>query len=242
MREPAMRNNTYDRKGSGSFRMIGRVGMATLTGAMAAIALSAALHSAPVLAQTTEVWVHTTVADFSGCGIPNGASVTNIDGGEVRLPALVEDYFDQSTLSTTLWSGSATVISGGIVTVDATGFRSVASITQTDLPVAFEGRILFSDPVSGTGWADVGFGKPGQVSGPSNALFITDGSGNVYANDYQPGTSGPQRTQITGFDWTEYQDFRLVLDTDQADYYVNDSLEVFHYLTTPMTMPLHLWF
>jgi hypothetical protein len=236
-----MRNNTCDRKGSGISRIIGRIGTSTLVGTAAVVLLFATLHSAPVLSKTTEVWMHTTVADFSGCGMDNGASVTNIDGGEVRLPTLVEDYFDEAPLDTTRWIEGYTpvTITGGIAAVDGSSIRSVVSVTE--VPAAVEGRIRFDEPGVGTGWADFGLGKEDQIPGPSNALFISDGDGNVYANDYQPGTTSPQRTQISGFDWTEYHDFRFVLDTDQVDYYVDGSQEVIHTLNTPMTMPMYLW-
>jgi VCBS repeat-containing protein len=223
--------------------MIGRGGIKTLLRVIAAAVFFATLHSAPVLSQPLreDVWIHTTVEDFSGCGIDNGASVTNIAGGEVRLPALVEDYFDQSPLDTTKWTGNAS-ITGGILTVDASNIRSIASVDEDDLPVAVEGRVRFVEPGVGSGWGDYGLGKESQVAGVPNVLFLSDGDSNVYANDYQPGDTAPQRTQITGFDWAEYQDVRFVLYSDQVDYYVNGSLEVSHTLTTPMTMPMYLWF
>ena len=208
----------------------------------------------PALAQSgSGPWIHSTVGDFSGCSILTGTSVTNVSGGEVRLAALVEDYFDGSSLDTNLWdvvysnpgNPREPEVLSGTITVDGTGVRSVASVTAGDLPLAVEGRIRFAQPGVGTSFGDFGLGDFDEVAwtetGDSNALFITDDASIVSANDFQPDAGAPQRDQINGFNWEQFQDVRLVLSTNQVDYYVNDVLQVSHTLATPLAMPMYLW-
>ena len=203
--------------------------------------------------------LQTNLADFAGCGLNTNISVTNMNGGEVRLAALTEDYFDGPTIDTTRWVtgignngfGSAPIItdtafSTGTLIVDASWVSSTVSINSADLPVAVEGRVRFVEPGVGTGFGDFGLGDVNDVNwtgnGDSNALFITLDQNDVYANDYQPTQGSLQRTPINGFDWQQFQDVRLVLNTNQVDYYVNGILQTSHTLAEPLATPLYLWF
>ena len=230
MHKRARREIAHARSGSGSLVRVTRIrksatktiAIAVLIAALVGVQYLPAAYNPRALAQTSQAWVQTTVADFSGCGISNGASVTNVDGGEIRLPALVEDYFDGSTLDTTRWyepdGPLSAIVMGGLCTINASSIRSVASVGDADLPVAVEGRIRFGDPNGGSGWGDFGLGKEDEVPGPPNVLFISDDLANVYANDYQPGAASPQRTQIANFDWAGFQNVRFVLYADRVDY------------------------
>ncbi len=203
--------------------------------------------SRPVLAQTSGAWSHSTVQDFNSCSALTDTSITNLSGGEIRLAAPLEDYFDGPSLDSGRWVTN--VINGGyvvpptfndgILILDGRWISSTLPITS--FPVVVEGRLRFSEPEVGTAWADVGLAKVTQIPGPPNALFISDNSGNVFANDYQPGASQPQRTLINGFDWNTFHNIRLELDTNQVDYYVDGQLVVNHALATPLTPPFHLW-
>lgn len=191
----------------------------------------------------------TSVVNFSDCSTLDNTSVTNLAGGEIRLAALVEDYFEADSLDTSKWvTGHENAgyivpprLEDGLVIVDGGWISATTAISSAHLPVVVEGRARFAEPGRGTGWGDIGLAKITQIPGPPNTLFISDNDGHVYANDYQPGAGGPQRTIINGFDWTQFHDFRFVLDTNHADYYVDGQLQVSHPLSTPMIMPMYLW-
>jgi hypothetical protein len=153
----------------------------------------------------------TSVANFSSCSVLDNTSIANIDGGEIRLAARMEDYFDESAVNSSRWTTGVVnsgyvvppVLQNGSITIDGSWLRSTASVGASDLPVAVEGRVRFSEPGRGTGWGDVGLAKFSQIPGAPNALFLTDNSGNNFANTYQPGAGAPTRNQINGFDWTQ---------------------------------------
>ena len=83
-------------------------------------------------AQGLGPFVDTTVADFSTCSTRTATAVTNTGGGEVRLVASVEDYFDGPGVDTSIWwpetySGASTtpVVNGGILTVNSSAVVSL---------------------------------------------------------------------------------------------------------------------
>ncbi|NJN98414.1 MAG: hypothetical protein HC875_32140 [Anaerolineales bacterium] len=220
-------------------------------------------QSSPALAQGGNSWSHTTTQDFNSCGpVLSNTSVTTAAGGEVRLTALIEDYFDETTLNSTRWitgtgtggNGIPPRIENGVLLVNRSWISSTTSITQTDLPVAVEGRVRFISPsqIPGIdGFVDVGLGDAANVnvtkSLDSNALFITDANNVVMVNSYQPGyypdTSGRQRETVTGFDWTQFHDIRIEVASNQVNYYVDGIFQRTHLLSTSLTaIPLHLWF
>ncbi|NJN99688.1 MAG: hypothetical protein HC875_39100 [Anaerolineales bacterium] len=192
----------------------------------------------------------------------SGSSVANVSGGEVRLAALVEDYFDGTSVNTSRWVigignggfGTPPRIENGVLIVNASSISSTTPITAASLPVAVEGRVRFISPnqqAGINGFVDVGLGDALDVavvrSNDANALFITDQDNLVYANDFQPGfypnLSGRQRTLISGFTWSQFHDIRLVVNSNRVDYYVDGVLQTSHTLTTPLTaIPLYLWF
>jgi len=53
----------------------------------------------------------TSVADFGACTLPTGLTVSNLAGGELRLAASFEDYFDQAPTAQNwqwgTWDGSS---------------------------------------------------------------------------------------------------------------------------------------
>jgi PKD repeat protein len=217
----------------------------------------------PALAQGTGTWNHSTLSDFSSCGnaVLNGTSVTNASGGEIRLAALIEDYFDGSVINSARWVtgignagyGVPPQIKNGAAVVNSSWISSTLAVTTTDLPLAIEGRARFLDP-NGTpgllGYVDLGLGDVEDVSvtkiNDANALLITLENNNVYANDFQPGsfpdTSGRQRSLISGFGWAQFHDFRILVAANQVDYYIDGVFQVSHTLGTPLTaIPLYLW-
>jgi hypothetical protein len=218
--------------------------------------------STPVLAQGGNSWTHSLVQDFSSCSILSNTSITNTADGEIRLAARIEDYFDGATINSTRWVtglgnngfGTAPRLENGVLIVNASWISSTLAVNASDLPVAVEGRVRFISPTQQAGiegFVDVGLGDVQDVNvtkaSDANALFITGQNNVVYANDFQPGyypdTNGRQRTQITGFDWTQFHTIRLVVYSNRVDYYVDGVLQTSHNLGTPLTqIPLYLWF
>ena len=58
-------------------------------------------------------WADTSLADFSGCTTLTNTVVTNVAGGEVRLAATMEDYFDGAALSASRWISQTLFTWGG---------------------------------------------------------------------------------------------------------------------------------
>jgi hypothetical protein len=209
--------------------------------------MSASLGVDLARAQGVGPWTHTTVADFDGCSQLAGTSIANINGGEVRLSAVVEDYFDGPVVDGTIWysetySGQTTwpYQSNGILTTDSSAV--VTNYTDDSPYLDVEGRLQFA-PDGLDGVADFGLGYPNLITFQVNALFITDGSGNLFANNLRDGLGLPrQRTPITGVDLTQFHDFRIELMPTQVNYYVDGVLRVTHAQTTLLTFtPMGLW-
>lgn len=222
--------------------------IASLSIVVAMLALNGASHNpSPVVAQGIGPWTHTSVADFSGCSQTTDTFIANVDGGEVRLAAAVEDYFDGPNVDETKWysdtySGQSTspYQSGGVLTVNSS---AVVSLFTDDSPyLDVEGRVQFG-PDGLTGVADFGLAYPYQVNYLVNALFITDENGYLHANNLREGLGLPnQRTQITGVDLTQYHDYRIEVAPAEVNFYIDGALRVTHPQTTPLTFnPMGLW-
>ncbi|MFQ5421611.1 MAG: hypothetical protein ACE5EY_14760, partial [Anaerolineae bacterium] len=223
--------------------------LALAIGVLLALALP---HPGKALAQggTNGTITHTTGTDFAaGCAILTDTEATSYGDGEIRLIPLLADHFEGSQLNTTMWLSDSVnsgigifpVVGSSIVTLENSWIRSQEAFSPSR--IALTAKVQFGSP--GTGWADLGFGKPGQVSGYPNILFITDGSGNLYANSNHPDNGGePTRHLITGVNVADFHIFRLVVDDWQTiDYYVDGLQRRTHAFATPVfTQPAYIWF
>jgi hypothetical protein len=190
-------------------------------------------------------WSHTSVAHFTGCSTLNNTVVANANGGEVRLVAILEDYFDGPTVNNTIWrsetyGGPAPSQSNGILTVNASAVAS--RYTQNSQTMEAEGRLQFA-PNGLSGIADFGLSDPYQITYEANALFIVDANGDLYANNLRNSVGLPlQRTLITGVDLTQYHDFRISVAPTEVNFYVDGVLRVTHAQPTPLFIsPKALW-
>ena len=114
-----------------------------------------------------------TVSDFSGaCPVLPGvaaqpgltdAIVSSANGGEIRLRATVEDYFDGSQIDATQWitgysnpsyQYEAPIVGSGVLTLYGSYLRSQTVLTETTSPRFFEARAQF-----------VGGGLPSPTNG-----------------------------------------------------------------------------
>lgn len=203
--------------------------------------------------------VQTTVTDFQDCApvknvtIPGGiltdVTITPGADGEIRLQALLEDYFEVDQVNPDLWFvtnnpgyGNYPLVDSGVITHLNSGIRSQMTFDQPR--VAVEARVRFGDPK--TGFADLGFGKPDKVAGPPNWLFITTNESPFpIANAYHPNNfpNGPQRQVINDVPTADYHNYRIVVeDWTRADYFVDGMLRDTKIYTTPVfTQPAYVW-
>jgi hypothetical protein len=203
------------------------------------VAVSVLLARQPsvVLAQGSgaRTITHTITSDFDVCTVlPSTMNrvftdsvASSADGGEIRLAALLEDYFDGTEVNTATWviterySGPP-VVGGGFLTMVNSGVRSVISV-----PVSarvFQARARMQQPGGETGWGDIGFGRrvvPGSYSvDEAHRLFITDDSNRVYANAVDDGGTRYDEL-IEGVDLTQFHLFEIEWDATATYYYID---------------------
>lgn len=149
-------------------------------------------------------FTQTTATDFSGActaltgSIPTpvlaSTTVSPVNGGELRLAATLEDYFDGTEVDLTRWiTGTAqafytstVVVAGGYVILDGTYLRSVQNFQSTQ-PRFFEARVRNRVlETQSVGWTDVGFYREDPpLAGifPATSayrIFVTRDDGSVY--------------------------------------------------------------
>jgi hypothetical protein len=115
--------------------------------------------------------VHNLAGEFLACSTaPTSVVVSNAGGGELRLPATLEDYFDGNPIDSTRWlTGYAKPwyttqparSVNGILTLEGTYLRSTASFLQPRR--FFEARALLRPTGLDTGWTDLGFVREGEI-------------------------------------------------------------------------------
>lgn len=195
---------------------------------------------------------HTTVADFGAdCSVLPGSfpapgltnvSLSPVNGGELRLAATVEDYFDDTQIDSNRWlSGTKVggfqtetpVISSGRLILDQNWLRSQVGFSGT-VPVRFfeasaRLRVDGQDP----GWPDLGFYREYPPSHPQSLdpatalrLFIQAnwpaGGLHAYARDGITGEEPPGvLVDEDDDDLSQFNRFRIEWDTTETRYYLN---------------------
>lgn len=226
----------------------------------------AAVLPIEILAQggPDSIITHTTINDFDSCSILVGSAnreltdvtLSPINGGEIRLVPLLEDWFDSGPLDSQTWEFALdpdpgdqypTVtpkFSNGVVRFQAGGLRSKQTFSQSR--IAVEGSIKFGDSTT-TGWADFGFGKFSQVAGSPNILYITDNIGLIWANSNHPDNGVPIK-EYADDQVTTFQTYRIVVDEWRtADFYINGTYIRTQDYQPPsfpnpiFNAPAHLW-
>ncbi|HEY3107828.1 MAG TPA: galactose oxidase-like domain-containing protein, partial [Chloroflexota bacterium] len=167
----------------------------------------------------------TTAADFAS-GQSDALVVADEAGGELRRPAVLEDYFDQpvtpSLWTWGSWSGGsyAPAPAGGDLTVQSAGgawLRSAAPFSQQ----ALEGRVAFgAGPWQHVGWADQGFATRWAI------LSTAEGDGLLYARTFDG--VAETRTALIGVGLGTYHDLRIAWGASSVDYYVDGALMASH--------------
>ncbi|MBI5302386.1 MAG: hypothetical protein HY868_09625 [Chloroflexi bacterium] len=199
----------------------------------------------PAYAQgSTLTTTHSTLADWQGCTVAiTNTTIANANGGELRLAATVEDYFEGTTIDATRWysnisdpvaGGSpATSISGGILTLDGTYLLSTAAITQ--VPRFYEARARLVQTLGTSGRPDVGYWRHGTL-GPrytpdenagGSRVFILGDPNTSAANDLFTGSRDGATVILNNIgdpDNSQYHLWRVEWESAQARYYIDDVL------------------
>jgi hypothetical protein len=217
---------------------------------------------------------HTTVADFSVCSVLPGTAnrvftdtaLSDAAGGEIRLAATVEDYFDGNRIDNTRWL-SRTVyswytisptVAGGVLTLDGNFLRSQIGFNAATPVRFFEARALLRIDDDPAGWPDLGFYRelpPLDYSNgdyPSDSalrLFVTPDTNETFVRARDGDETSPLiDIDIAPIDLQQYHVFRIEWDTDETRYFVDDALQatidgistlntwVFLYHQTPATL------
>ena len=205
----------------------------------------------------------TTVADFSTCtaltgSIPaplfNNVSLSPADGGELRLSATLEDYFDGPTLDTTRWlTGTVyewyTVppsLSNGVLVLDSAYLRSQTNF-QSAAPRFFEARALQRADGNPAGWPDLGFYREqpplfyGEGPYPADSalrLYVSRDDNTTFARGRDGDGNQPLvDIDLPVIDLTQYHLFRIEWDTTEARFYVDGVLQA----TIPGIATLNTW-
>jgi hypothetical protein len=221
-----------------------------------AVGLLLGTQSKTALAQSGSngLITNTTVADFGVCTVltdvvptPVLTNIvfTNSDGGEIRLRAVLEDYFDQGPLDTSRWTAvfvdspgpyTPTFVGGSIELVNpstATVGARVGS-NNTYLYETVEGRVRFTP----SNEEIIGFST---FSDTWAVISTWINPNNVYAWSNTPGNE--QVTLLTNTP-TIFHDYRVVWGPASIEYWVDGAPVATHTRTISVPMYAHLtnWF
>jgi hypothetical protein len=187
------------------------------------------------------VITHTTLADFgAACATVSNASVSSANGGEVRLAATLEDYFDSETIDTNRWLTGTVytwytvppTIGNGLLNLDSSYLRSRTNFQA--VPVRFfETRALVRANSNNASPTDLGFYRelppldPNVVTSTSSVrLFVSRTDNTLYVNARDGDATAPlTQTDIVGINLSQYHLFRIEWDTVQTRYYVDGNLQ-----------------
>ena|GEM_PF-1031208 len=197
--------------------------------------------------------VHDTVSDFAQvCAALSNVTVSDARGGEVRLAAPVEDYFNGNTVDTAQWvAGNVytwyTVppsVGNGVLTLDSAYLRSQANLQS--LPVRFfEARALQRATTANAGWPDLGFYRalppldPNSVTDDSAIrLFVSRDTNTTYVRARDGGASAPLiDIDIPTIDLRSYHLFRIEWTATESRFFVDGVLQA----TIPGVSTFNTW-
>ena len=197
--------------------------------------------------------VHDTLSDFARmCAVLDNVTVSDAGGGEVRLAASVEDYFNGNAVDTARWvAGNVYTwytappsVANGVLTLDSAYLRSQANLQSA--PVRFfEARALQRATTANAGWPDLGFYRalppldPNSVTNDSAIrLFVSRDTNTTYVRARDGGSSAPLiDIDIPTIDLRSYHLFRIEWNTTETRFYVDGALQA----TIPGVSTLNTW-
>ncbi|HRE27899.1 MAG TPA: glycoside hydrolase family 16 protein, partial [Anaerolineales bacterium] len=180
--------------------------------------------------------------------------VSDAAGGEVRLAALLEDYFSGSAVDTARWVSGSTYtwyqvppsVSGGVLTLDSAYLRSQTNF-QNVVPRFFEARALQRINTNAASWPDLGFYRElpplDYGSGPypndsSLRIFVTRDTNTTYVRGRDgDGTQPLIDVDIPTLDLQQYHLFRIEWDATETRFYTDGTLRA----TIPGIATLNTW-
>jgi len=213
------------------------VKVAAVLALLAALAGLRMLPPSTAQAQQSGVIVHDVAADFSPtCATATNVTVSDALGGELRLAATLEDYFNGSQVdgsrwligSANTWYTAPVTVTNGTVTLDAMYLRSQMSFAATQ-PRFFETRALVRSDGGAVGPVDLGYYRalpPLDPNAPTATtafrLFITRTDGTLYVAARDGVSPSPYYSvDLPTLDLTQYHLFRIEWDGTETRYFVN---------------------
>ena len=199
-------------------------------------------------------FTQTTAGDFAApCAVLGGASVSDANGGEVRLAATLEDYFNGATINTNRWLINYAntwytvppTLNNGIVTLDGSLLRSQINM-QPYQPRFIEVRAQQRTNGAAAGWPDIGFyrDQPPLTYGttyPADSalrIFVTRDTNMTYIRGRDGNETQPLiDIDIPSLDLTQYRIFRIEWDAAGSRFYVDGVLQG----TIPGAPTLNTW-
>ncbi|MCS6828897.1 MAG: hypothetical protein NZ553_19960, partial [Caldilinea sp.] len=210
---------------------------AIILGLLAVLVGLRVLPTATAQAQQSGVIVHDVVADFSPtCATATNVVVSDALGGELRLAATLEDYFNGSQVdgsrwlvgSANAWYTAPVTVTNGTVTLDAMYLRSQTSFATTQ-PRFFETRAQARSDGRAIGPIDLGYYRalpPLDPNAPTPTtafrLFITRTDGTLYVAARDGVSPSPYYSvDLPTVDLGQYHLFRIEWDGAETRYFVN---------------------
>ncbi len=199
-------------------------------------------------------FIQTSASEFAApCAVLSTVSISDADGGEVRLPATVEDYFNGASIDTNrwligyanTWYTAPPVVSNGAVTLDGSLLRSQINF-QPYQPRFIEVRAQQRVNGGYAGWPDIGFYRElaplyyGSTFPADSALriFVTRDTNTTYIRSRDGNETQPLiDIDIPTIDLTQYHVFRIEWDMAESRFYVNGALQG----TIPGVPMLNTW-
>jgi hypothetical protein len=227
--------------------------LATILGLLGALVGLRILPVATAQAQQSGVIVHDVAADFSPtCATATNVTVSDALGGELRLAATLEDYFNGSQVdgsrwlvgSANTWYTAPVTVANGAVTLDAMYLRSQMSFAGTQ-PRFFETRAQARSDGGAIGPIDLGYYRalpPLDPNAPTATtafrLFITRTDGTLYVAARDGVSPSPYYSvDLPTVDLAQYHLFRIEWDGAETRYFVNGVQHVDHHTTIDHSKP-----
>lgn len=189
-----------------------------------------------ITAPLTVAPLQTTAADFLA-GTLNGVTISEDDGGELRLITGLNDIFLGSTLDTSIWAsvnwtGGAVSLSDGVANVSGSAIYS----TQT-----FSGEAIFEAKVTfgADSWQFLGLASDLDGSaGGNRAGFTTAWTGDTIFVRVSIG-GNDTFTQVSGSYVGSPHIYRVEVGSEEVNFFIDGVLVASHALAVPG--PLSAW-
>jgi hypothetical protein len=214
---------------------------------LAILALTLSLHAVQgASARSIGPWSHSTVADFSGCSTPTNVVVANSAGGEIRLAASQEDYFNAPPIDYTRWvtgriypwGGADPAIANGLLTLDGSWLRSQNPFTATTRAIEFRARLR--PAAADTGWPALGLGRQadpgGSGSSEAHRLWTANDLNELFATAHD-GSATPIEQLVAGVDLTQFHTFRIEWGPSSTAYSIDGVTQA----TLTASSPAQAW-